>query len=204
MCGQPQRVFVTNVKARVPEITRPGFRWHITQEDGHLWVSIQHDAAGVGRLRCWMDGWLGSVCLHGRDDSDTFEVQEEVNELVAALYDTWTSAAADMEISQAAHELAKLDAGLLCATDGTWVRPLACTPARALLRAGKARAREAGLTLATLAVAAPLGVHQILVAVSERSAGTYVQALDRLSLTATNLALRRRRGDRAAVSPALG
>jgi len=196
---------VTNVKARAPEFTRPGFRWHITELDGHLWVSIQHNAVGVGRLRCWMAGWLGSVCLHERDDSDTVEVQEEFNSLVAALYNAWVSAVADIEIGQAAREMEKLDAGLLCVTDGAGVRPLVSTPSRVLLRAGKVRARALGLAVATFAVTAPLGVHHLCVAVGERSGDTYVQVLDRLSLTAANLALRRRRGDRAAVSsPVLG
>jgi len=182
---------VTNVKARTPEFTRPGFRWHITEVDGHLWVSIQHNAAGVGRLRCWMDGWLGSVCLHGQDEDDTAEVQEEFNELVTALYDAWTSAAADIEISQAAHELAKLDAGVLCADVLEVSHPV--TPAHRRHRAARARARATGLTLATLVVAAPLGVHRVCVAVGERSAVPYVRALNALSLTATGLALRRRR-----------
>lgn len=198
--GQPQTDSVTTVKAHVPDFTRPGFRWNVVEEDEHLWVTIEHDAVGVGRLRCWMSGWLGSVCLHERDDSDTAEVQEEFNNLVAALYDAWVSAVADIEIGQAAHELAKLDAGLLCVTDGAGVRPLASTPSRVLLRAGKARAREMGLTVATLAVTAPLGAHHLCAAVGERSADTYVQVLNRLSLTAANLALRRRRGDRPAVS----
>ncbi len=62
-----------------------------------------------------------------------------------------------------------------------------------------------GLTVATLAVTAPLGVHHLCAAVGERSGDTYVQVLNRLSLTAANLALHRRRGDRAAVSsPVLG
>jgi len=205
MRGQPQTDSVTTVRAHVPEFTRPGFRWNVAEEDEHLWVTIQHDAAGVGRLRCWMSGWLGSVCLHERDESDTVEVQEEFNYLVAALYDAWASAVADIEIGQAAREMAKLDVGLLCATDGEGVRPLASTPSRVLLQAGKARAREMGLTVAALAVTAPLGAHHLCAAVGERSADTYVQVLNRLSLTAANLALRRRRGDRAAVSsPVLG
>ena len=106
---------MTTVRAHVPEFTRPGFRWRVTQVDEHLCVAIQHDAVRAGRLRCWVDGWSASVCLHDRDDTveDVVQVQGEFDAAVAILFDTWASAVADVEISQAAHELAVLDADQL-------------------------------------------------------------------------------------------
>ncbi len=114
------------MRARVPEFTRPGFRWRVTQADDHLCVAIQHDAVRAGRLRCWVDSWSTSVCLHDRDDTveDVAEVQGEFDAAVAILFETWTSAAADVEISQAAHELAALCADQLCADDLTAPHPV--------------------------------------------------------------------------------
>ncbi len=159
--------------------------------DDHLCVAIQHDAVRAGRLRCWVDSWSASVCLHDRDDTveDVVQVQGEFDAAVAILFETWTSAAADVEISQAAHELAVLDADQLGADHLTGPYPVRTARRH---RAARARAREVGLVLATAAVTAPLGVHLVGVAVGERCAGPYARALNALSLTATGLALRRR------------
>jgi len=192
IAGPAQTDPVTTVRAHVPEFTRPGFRWRVTQVDEHLCVAIQHDAVRAGRLRCWVDGWSASVCLHDRDDTveDVVQVQGEFDAAVAILFETWASAAADVEISQAAHELAALDVDQLRADVLEVPHPVrtACRH-----RAGRARAREVGLVLATAAVTAPPGVHLVGVAVGERCAGPYARALNALSFTATGLALRRRR-----------
>lgn len=181
---------MTTVSARVPEFTRPGFRWNVTQRDEHLWVAIQHDGVRVGRLHCWVDSWRASVCLHERDATEAAEVQGELDAVVAILFGEWARVAADVEISQAAAELAHLDERRLIA-GGDWVLPPPSNPVSRRLRSGVDRVREVGLGVVTTAVAAPLGLHVVAAAVGEASAGTYARAMNHLSVTATTLALRR-------------